>query len=141
MRLLSEVKFLVVHSAASKSTMNVTKDTLWQWHVTENGWSDISYHFFIKFDGSVHKCRSEKYEGAHCQTVNDKSIAICIEGGFGGVDNYTEIQKHALMALLTEKKAQHKNAAIVGHNHFDDKACPCFDVVTWYDDTNKLYSM
>ena len=82
----------------------------------------------------MHECRSDKYQGAHCKTVNDKSIAICIEGGFGGVDNYTDLQKHSLLALLTEKKSQYKNAAIVGHNHFDDKACPCFDVVAWYDE-------
>ena len=139
MKLLTEVKFLVVHCADSKSSMDVTTDTLRQWHVTERGWSDIGYHFFIKFDGSVHRCRREKYQGAHCRAVNDKSIAICIEGGFGGVDNYTSIQKHALMALLTEKKAEHKNAAIVGHSHFDNKACPCFNVVEWYDEaTNYL---
>jgi len=140
MRSLTEVKFLVVHCADSKSTMDVSKETLRQWHVVENGWSDIGYHFFIKFDGSVHECRSDKYQGAHCKTVNDKSIAICIEGGFGGVDNYTDVQKHSLMALLSEKKLQYKNAAIVGHSHFDDKACPCFDVVTWYDEITKLYS-
>ena len=136
MRLLTEVKFLVVHCADSKSIMDVTTETLRQWHVTENGWSDIGYHFFIKFDGSVHRCRSEKYQGAHCKAVNDKSIAICIEGGFGGVDNYTTIQKHALFALLTEKKAEYKNAAIIGHSHFDKKACPCFNVVEWYDEVS-----
>lgn len=134
MRLLTEVKFLVVHCADSKSDMYVTTETLRQWHVTENGWPDIGYHFFIKFDGTVHVCRPEKYEGAHCRTVNNKSLAICLEGGYGGVDNYTEIQKHALMALLTEKKNEHPNAAIVGHNHFDKKPCPCFDIVKWYDE-------
>lgn len=133
MKLLTEVKFIVVHCADSKSTMDVTTETLRQWHVKEKGWSDIGYHFFIKFDGSVHQCRSEKYQGAHCKDVNDKSIAICIEGGFGGIDNYTSIQKHALMALLTEKKEVYKNAAITGHNHFDKKPCPCFNVVEWYD--------
>ena len=134
MKPLVEVKFLVVHCADSKSTMDVTVETLRQWHVKERGWSDIGYHFFIKFDGTVHKCRSEEYQGAHCKTVNNKSIAICIEGGFGGRDNYTPIQKHALMGLLTDKKEQYPNASIIGHNHLDDKACPCFDVVSWYDE-------
>ena len=119
--------------------MDVTTETLRQWHVTENGWSDIGYHFFIKFDGTVHQCRPEKYQGAHCKTVNNKSIAICIEGGFGGVDNYTSIQKHALMGLLLDKKAIHKNAAIIGHGHFDDKACPSFNVVEWFDKVTNGY--
>ncbi len=133
MRPLVGVKFIVVHCADSKSDMDVTVSTLRQWHVGERGWSDIGYHFFIKFDGTIHTCRDEKYQGAHCKTVNDKSIAICLEGGFGGVDNFTEIQKHSLMCFLSEKKEQHKNAAIIGHSHIDDKACPSFDVVECYD--------
>ena len=134
MKPLAEVKFIAVHSAGSKSSMDVTTNTLWQWHVTERGWSDIGYHFFIKFDGTVHKCRDVKYQGAHCEAINDKSIAVCIEGGYGGVDNFTAIQKHALFALITEQKDAHKNSAVVGHNHFDKKACPCFDVVSWFDE-------
>jgi N-acetyl-anhydromuramyl-L-alanine amidase AmpD len=133
MRLLTDVKFLVVHCADSKSHMNVTVETLRQWHVKENGWSDIGYHYLIKFDGSIHECRSEKYQGAHCRTVNDKSIAICLEGGFGGVNNFTERQLFSLRHFLSEKKCTHKNASIVGHSHFDDKECPSFDVVAWWE--------
>tara|TARA_R110000765_G_scaffold425059_1_gene537175 strand:- start:370 stop:798 length:429 start_codon:yes stop_codon:yes gene_type:complete len=134
MRPLVGVKFIVVHCADSKSDMDVTVSTLRQWHVEERGWSDIGYHFFIKFDGSIHQCRPDMYQGAHCKTVNDKSIAICLEGGYGGVDNFTEIQKRALMCLLSDKKAKYKNAAIIGHSHLDDKACPSFDVVSCYDE-------
>ena len=121
MRLLNKVNFIVVHCAATKSSMYVTVDDLRKWHVEQNGWSDIGYHYFIKFDGSIHKCRPEKYQGAHCKTVNDKSIAICLEGGYGGVDNFTVIQKDALMHLIDEKKIKYDNAAVVGHGHFDDK--------------------
>mgnify|MGYP003654821226 CR=1 FL=1 len=130
---LAKVDFLVVHCADSKASMNVTTNTLWQWHVTERGWSDIGYHFFIKFDGTVHKCRPDKYQGAHCVSVNDKSLGICIEGGFNGIDNYTDIQKHSLFALLQEKKLKYPNAAVIGHGHIDTKHCPSFNVVEWYD--------
>jgi N-acetyl-anhydromuramyl-L-alanine amidase AmpD len=140
MKLLTEVKFIVIHCADSKSDMDVTVDTLRQWHVNENGWSDIGYHFFIKFDGTVHQCRGEQYQGAHCKSVNSKSIAICIEGGFGGVDNFTSRQKNALFGLISEKKAIHKNAVVTGHNHFDEKACPSFNVVEWYDKENEFLS-
>ena len=133
MRLLAEVKFLVVHCADTKTEMDVSVSTLRRWHIGERGWSDIGYHHFIKFDGSIHECRDEKYQGAHCKSVNDKSIAICLEGGYGGVDNFTTKQKQSLMFLIGVKKSQHKNAAVVGHNHFDNKACPSFDVVEWYE--------
>jgi len=133
MKPLTEVKFIVIHCADTKSNMNVTVDDLYKWHVTENGWSDIGYHYFIKFDGTIHSCRSVKLQGAHCKAVNSKSIAICIEGGYGGVDNFTAIQRHALMSLIIDIKGDYKNAAVVGHSHFDEKSCPSFDVVEWYD--------
>ena len=133
MKLLTEVKFIVIHCADTKSSMNVSVGDLRKWHVEERGWSDIGYHHFIKFDGSKHLCRDEKYQGAHCKTVNDKSIAICIEGGYEGINNFTDKQKISLMELIKAKKAIYKNAAVVGHSHFDDKACPSFDVVEWYE--------
>lgn len=133
MRQLTEVKFIVIHCADTKSSMDVSVSDLRKWHITERGWSDIGYHHFIKFDGSTHECRNEYYQGAHCKAVNDKSIAICIEGGYGGINNFTNKQLIALMKLIKAKKAIYKNAAVVGHGHFDKKACPSFDVVEWYE--------
>ena len=129
---LEKVNFIVVHCADTTDSMNVTKEDLHRWHVKENGWSDIGYHHFIKFDGSVHHCRPVKYQGAHCKAVNDKSLAICLEGGHKGVNNFTTIQKRMLRLLIDEIKSTYPNAAVVGHNHFDDKACPSFDVTKWY---------
>lgn len=136
---LDKVSFIVVHCADTKSTMNVTRSDLYQWHVVENGWSDIGYHYFIKFDGSMHACRDDKYRGAHCRTVNDKSIAICLEGGYGGTDNFTDVQKRSLFCLIEELKDLHKNAAVIGHNQIDDKKCPSFNVVEWYEKELKAY--
>lgn len=140
MKPLKDVKFIVVHCADSKSTMNVTVDTLRRWHVEERNWDDIGYHFFIKFDGTVHECRNTLFQGAHCKSLNDKSIAICLEGGFNGEDNFTDIQKRSLYYLICEIKETRKNAAVIGHNHFDEKACPSFDVVSWYDAMLKEHS-
>lgn len=131
---LSKVNFIVVHCADTKSDKDVTVSDLHQWHVAENGWSDIGYHFFVKFNGLRFECRSTSYQGAHCKQVNDKSIAICLEGGFGGANNFTELQLDSLFELLSSLKVQHPNAAVVGHNHFDPKQCPCFDVTKWYED-------
>ena len=133
MKPLSCVKFIVVHCADTKSGQNVTKRDLHNWHVVERGWSAIGYHYFIKFNGSLHECREDHLQGAHCKAVNDCSLAICLEGGYKGENNFTRSQKKMLRAILDHLKKQHPNAAIVGHNHFDDKACPSFDVVAWYD--------
>ena len=137
MKPLTKVNFIVIHCADTKSDMFVTVKDLRDWHTLPkpkgNGWSDIGYHYFIKFDGTVYDCRSNEYQGAHCKTVNDKSLAICLEGGYGGVDNFTPNQKHALFCLIQELKQEHGNAAIIGHNQIDDKKCPSFNVVAWYE--------
>lgn len=133
MNLLNKVNFIAVHCADTKSDMDVSKDDLYQWHVTQNGWSDIGYHYFVKFDGSIIPCRDVKYTGAHCKAINDKSLAICLEGGYQGQYNFTQNQLKALRHLIKALKVKYPNAAIVGHNHFDDKACPVINIVEWWE--------
>jgi len=135
---LKAVKLIVIHCADTKISMNVTVSDLHQWHVVENGWDEIGYHYYIKFDGTVHNCRDTQYAGAHCKSVNDISLAICLEGGYGGGDNFTDLQKESLSYLINKIKADHPNAAVIGHNSIDDKACPSFDVVKWYEDNVEL---
>lgn len=130
---LAEVKLIMVHCADTKSSMNVTVNDLHKWHVVENEWSDIGYHKFIKFDGSAHDCRPINIAGAHCKKVNSISLAICLEGGFGGENNFTEAQLDSLFNEICDIKCQYPNAAVLGHNSIDDKACPSFEVVTWYE--------
>lgn len=133
MRLLNKVQFIVVHCAGSKKSMDVTKETLRQWHVEENKWDDIGYHYFIKFNGKLFECRDRKYQGAHCKTVNHNSIAICLEGGFEGTDNFTFEQLDRLKEVIDALKIEFPNAALIGHGHIDNKACPSFQVVKWYE--------
>lgn len=133
MKALSKVNFIVIHCADTPSNMDVKISDLHRWHVEENGWSDIGYHYFIKRNGSLHDCRDDSLQGAHCKSVNDSSLAICIEGGFNGVNSFTTIQKKSLRALINKLKKSHPNAAVVGHSHFDNKACPSFNVVEWYE--------
>jgi N-acetylmuramoyl-L-alanine amidase len=138
MKPLGDVKLIMIHCADTKSSMDVTRGDLWKWHVRDNGWDDIGYHYYIKFDGSVHNCRPITYQGAHCVAVNHISLAICLEGGFGGEDNFTDIQKSSLWSLICNIKSGHPNAAVVGHNSIDDKACPSFDVVEWYENNIEM---
>lgn len=134
MKTLGEVKLIVVHCADTKGSMDWTVGDMWRLHVRENGWDDIGYHYYIKFDGSVHNCRDAKYQGAHCVPVNHISLAICLEGGYGGEDNFNDVQKSSLWSLICTLKVAHPNAAIIGHNSIDNKACPSFNVVQWYED-------
>ena len=61
------------------------------------------------------------------------TLRKALEGGYEGIDNFTDKQKIALMGLIKSRKAIYRNAAVAGHSHFDDKECPSFDVVAWYE--------
>lgn len=128
--------YIAIHCAATKSSMDVTVEDITRWHKAR-GFSSIGYHFFIKFDGSVHKGRDLDGDGlvleetgAHVAGLNSKSLGLCLEGGFDGIDNFTEKQWSSLKQLLLELVHYYPSAVIKGHRDFSNvsKSCPSFEV-------------
>ena len=109
-----------------------------RWHVDDNGWSDIGYHYLIDRDGTVASGRSVTRVGAHTKGHNTGTIGIALFGGHGGVadgmfaDNYTKAQDDALRSLIGRLKAVYPVTQISGHNEYANKACPCFKAMEWY---------
>lgn len=131
----TSTKYLVVHCAATKPTMDIGLREIRQWH-RERGWLDIGYHFVIRRDGSVEKGREVTTVGAHVEGHNYESVGICMAGGIDAKgkpeNNFTTAQFESLRALLGKLKADYPSAKIVGHRDLDPKkACPSFDVASW----------
>lgn len=134
---MRKINKLIVHCSATPEGKDVKTETIRGWHVNDNHWSDIGYHYVIELDGSIHTGRPESVIGAHCLGQNASSIGICYVGGLAKdgkapKDTRTEAQKLALIKLLTELKAKYPNATIHGHCEFASKACPCFDAKNEY---------
>lgn len=128
-------KFLVVHCAATKPTMDIGLREIRQWH-RERGWLDIGYHYVIRRDGTVEVGRPQDVIGAHVEGHNSESLGICMAGGIDASgkpeNNFTAAQFESLRALLDKLKADYPSARIVGHRDLDPKkACPSFDVASW----------
>jgi len=108
-----------------------------RWHVDQNGWADIGYHWIIDRDGMLAPGRPEATQGAHVRGHNADSIGICLLGGFGSnaddafVDHYTQAQERTLRDLLAEIAARYPGLTIHGHNEFAAKACPGFRAADW----------
>ena len=108
-----------------------------RWHVEDNGWKDIGYHFLIDRDGTVAKGRPIEQVGAHTMGRNTGSIGISLFGGHGSAangkfeDSFTHLQDAALHALIMKLTAIYKIAKVSGHNQFAAKACPGFYVPSW----------
>lgn len=133
--------FLVVHCADTPPTMDVTARMIHQWHVKDNGWAAIGYHFVIKRDGTVEGGRPHDTVGAHASQVNSRSVGICLAGGKGKPgkweDHFTVPQMVALSALLESLKAIYPDTDVVGHRDVDNagKTCPNFDASQWFANT------
>lgn len=144
MRKISEI---VVHCSATRPNWLNGKMTaakvreIKTWHVRDNGWSDIGYHFVIDRDGTVATGRPVDRVGAHTQGRNAGTIGVCLIGGFGSAstdafeENFTPEQDRALRALIADLKKRHGKLAVSGHNQWAQKACPGFHAPKWYGET------
>ena len=97
-----------------------------KWHVKENGWSDIGYHFIITKDGVIHPCRPIWKQGAHEPKVNANSIGIC----FTGDKKFTDAQYKGAAKLLKALMKEYDFGvdAIHGHYEYSTKTCPNYNV-------------
>lgn len=128
---------LIIHCSATKEGKDFDVETIRDWHVNGNGWSDIGYHYVIKLDGTIQEGRKENRIGAHAKGNNRHSIGICYIGGLDSdlepKDTRTEKQKESLLKLLNELKGKYPNSTVYGHNDFSSKACPCFNAKKEYE--------
>ena len=124
---------IAIHCSATPPTMDIGVEKIKEWHVKDNGWDDVGYHFIITRDGTIEPARPEDMQGAHAPRVNDRSVAICLIGGSdangGWSNNFTDEQWVTLKALLLNLTKKYEIKKIIGHYQVDDKKeCPSFKV-------------
>lgn len=139
MRRIDEI---IIHCAATPEGRADTAEDIRRWHTAPkpkgNGWKDIGYHFVILLDGTIQQGRKIELAGAHCTGHNRFSIGVCYIGGKTkdgktSKDTRTEAQNAALKELVIKLQQLYQIPLenIHGHNHYANKACPCFDVEQW----------
>lgn len=137
---MRQIDKIIIHCSATPEGRDVTVDAIRMWH-KKRGFSDIGYHYVIYRDGSIHGGRPEATIGAHVQGENAHSIGICYIGGMDkdnkkAKDTRTEAQKASLLSLCQLLRKKYPAATFHGHNEFDNKACPSFDVQAWRKEVN-----
>ena len=135
---MRKINKIIIHCTATPEDRVVKVKDLYQWHVTENGWSDIGYHFYVDINGDIQKGRDIAKIGAHCSGHNRNSIGLCYCGGVEEdgktpKDTRTPEQKEGLLHVLKTLKAMYPDAIIYSHNEFANKACPSFDATKEYE--------
>jgi len=142
---MRQITEIIIHCAATRpnwmegKSVEEKRDEIKRWHVQDNGWSDIGYHYVIDRSGRVAPGRSLDQAGAHTLGHNAESIGVCLIGGHGSSANdafdanYTSEQDQALRVLINELKVRFPGIVKVsGHNDYTKaKACPGFQVSRW----------
>lgn len=140
---MRKIDLIVVHCSATPEGKHFSTETIRNWHVNGNGWSDIGYHWVVELDGKVRAGRPEQRVGAHVRGYNRSSIGICYVGGMSQdmklpKDTRSQVQRESLEQLLLELKVRYPEAIIKGHNDFSNKACPSFDAKEEYCWINEM---
>ena len=134
----SSTEYLVIHCSATKPSMDIGLREIKRWHVDDNGWRDVGYHYIIRRNGEVELGRSNRDTGAHAAGYNHKSISLCMVGGMAednsAENNFTAQQWTALLDLVKQIKVDYPEADVIGHNEISEKECPSFDVQKWKEE-------
>ncbi|XP_060586611.1 peptidoglycan recognition protein 1-like [Ruditapes philippinarum] len=85
--MLLPVKYVFIHHGAIGSCYTKASCTRMvkgyqNYHMANNGWSDIGYSFVVGEDGNVYEARGWDAVGAHTNGYNDVGLGICVIGNF-----------------------------------------------------------
>lgn len=125
------VNMLIWHCTATPEGRPVSVAEIDRWH-RDRDFAEIGYHFVVHLDGRIERGRDLEKVGAHVQGHNVGTIGAVYVGGTerdgDAKDTRTAAQKKAMLALTVAITNDPRIVRIAGHNEFDNKACPSFDV-------------
>ena len=138
MELRKKTDSIIIHCAATKASMDIGYKEIRKWHVEDNGWDDVGYHFIIRRNGQLEKARPEGYSGAHAPSHNSRSIGICLVGGMaddgGPENNFTLEQFLTLKDLVNMIMDKYSDITeVLDHCDVQENKlnCPGFNVKEW----------
>ena len=79
-RPLSQVNYLAIHHTAGPDTQ--TPNEIANYHINNNGWGGVGYHFLISKDGTVYYVGDLSTARANVANLNEQVIGICLIGNF-----------------------------------------------------------
>lgn len=120
-------KYIIIHHSVSPDHPVLKNfDEIKRWHVENNGYRDIGYHWVVEYiNGKLTAIpgRAEWDTGAHTIGRNNDGIGICIVGNFEK-DTPTEELYQFVANLCKEIKCRHPITEIDGHRDHNATACP-----------------
>lgn len=119
-------KIIIHHSAGTDNKVLKDFDSIRNYHINENGWRDIGYHYVVESVNNEYKViqgRKETDTGAHTVGQNNNSIGICVIGNFMN-ESPSNGQIQALVNLIKDIHSRYGKLPIYGHRDFNSTSCP-----------------
>lgn len=128
-RPMRPVQRVFIHCTDENSSLRgkALVDAIRRYHVQEQGWSDIGYHYVIDLDAGLFIGRGIEIVPAAQRGHNTNTVAIVLQGK--KVDDFHEGQFMVLRELCAQIRDAH-DGMITFHGHKEvtpDKTCPVFD--------------
>lgn len=129
MRSLDKVTHIAVHHSLTKQG---SAESYARYHVQNNNWPGIGYHFVIEKDGTIKWCHDPEVKSYHVGKSNGFSVGVCLTGDFRSQEPTSQQNASLyklLKALMLELNIDAKN--VWGHSEFDGyswKECPVIDM-------------
>jgi hypothetical protein len=128
-RPLTNITQIAIHHSLTKTG---SAGSFARYHVRQNDWPGIGYHFVIEKDGTVKWCNDLTVKSYHIGRANNSAIGICLVGDFR-TEMLEDRQLSPLMKLLRFLLLEFSLSPedVLGHNEFPDyswKTCPCIDM-------------
>lgn len=137
-RPLFQVKYLAIHHSASPD--NQSPKEIANYHINNNGWGGIGYHFLIAKDGAVYYAGDISTARANVANLNEQVLGICLIGNFtsGRVPTNDQIDSaHKLCDFLINNyddlSSLNSWDNVLGHKELPGQAttCPGDDWPSW----------
>lgn len=120
-----KVNKVYIHCSASDVKAHDNIEAIREWHIQDNKWSDVGYHYFIRKDGTIEEGRGLEIIPSAQKGHNTGSIAICLSGL--DIDLFRQKQLESLVNLCKEINKVYSKITFHGHCEVSNKECPVFD--------------
>jgi hypothetical protein len=143
---MGSFKFLIIHCTATPMGRKVTGDDIRAWHLIGRKWKQVGYTDMFHEDGRVENLvkhnednKIDPWEITNgVKGLNGVSRHIVYVGGLDpegehSADTRTEACMEAMEKYVKAVLKKHPDVLVAGHNQFDKKDCPCFDVPVWLE--------
>lgn len=115
-----QTRGIVLHHTATPNVSPLTGEAeqarayelvrgIWRYHVQNNGWKDIGYHFVVARSGLIIEARrgsslvlkdGRLVTGSHCPTKNTTHVGICLEGNYQIAQDVPSVLWESLVRLI-----------------------------------------